>query len=67
MYSRGSNALKNEYFTYDDISQQTKTAEKTKAEIQAKKRAGKIPVVGMGLESLWLARGPLRLKPGMPG
>ena len=39
MYSRGSNALKNEYFTYDDISQQTRTAEETKADIQAKKRA----------------------------
>ena len=35
--------------------------------IQAKKRAGKIPVVGMGLESLWLAGGPMRLKLGLPG
>ena len=43
MYSRGSNALKNEYFTYDE-AQQNVTVDEAKAEIQAKKiaRANKL-------------------------
>lgn len=43
MYSRGSNALKNEYFTYDNTEQQVKTVVKQKRNTQAKiARANKL-------------------------